>query len=93
MILKQVSDRLELPFDLREEKIMQYIDATTGYEEKSIDTLLREYLATIRNFQKSDGGFSFWKDDTASNISLTIGLLHSWSRMQAIGYTLDEDTL
>lgn len=85
--LKQLYDSVKVPFDLKTKTVREYIDPYQGYQERSLDTILRGYLVEIKNFQRLDGGFGFWMDSLSSEFPLTISLVSALSDIRSIGYT------
>lgn len=91
LIMKKVSDRLGIPYDLTKKTIPVYIDGETGYEDRTIDTLIRNYTTDILSFQNTDGGFSYWqKSEESSDYPLTNALLRAFADIRSVGYSLDE---
>lgn len=85
--LKQLYDSVKVPFDLKTKMVKEYINPYEGYQERSLDTVLRGYLVEIKNFQRLDGGFGFWMDSERSEFPLSISLISALSEIQSIGYT------
>lgn len=61
--------------------------------EVSIDQAIRDFLATISNFQRLDGGFVFWQDQKMvaprSDLSLSSMVGRSLGELKASGYRAD----
>ncbi len=87
--LKQLYDSVKVSFDLKTKTVREYIDPYQGYQERSLDTVLRGYLVEIKNFQRLDGGFGFWMDSLSSEFPLTISLVGAFSDIRSVGYTPD----
>lgn len=85
--LKQLYDSVKVPFDLKTKMVKEYIDQYQGYQERSLDTILRGYLVEIKNFQHLNGGFAYWMDSTYEDYPLTISLVSALSEIRSIGYT------
>jgi hypothetical protein len=85
--LKELYDSVKVPFDLKTKMVKEYIDQYTGYEERSLDTILRGYLVEIKNFQHLNGGFAYWMDSETEDYPLTIKLVSALSEIRSIGYT------
>ena len=85
--LKQLYDSVKVPFDLKTKMVKEYIDQYTGYQERSLDTILRGYLVEIKNFQHLNGGFTYWMDSEYEDYPLTISLVSALSEIRSIGYT------
>lgn len=88
--LKQLYDSVQVPFDLTNKTVKEYIDPYQGYQERSLDTVLRGYLVEIRNFQHLNGGFGYWKESKNEDYPLTISLVSAFSDIRSIGYTPSE---
>ena len=88
--LKELYDSVKMPFDLKTKMVKEYIDPYQGYQERSLDTLLRGYLVDIRNFQHLSGGFGFWMDSEYDDYDLTIRLVSALSEIRSIGYMPNE---
>lgn len=85
--LKQLYDSVKVPFDLKTKMVKEYIDQYEGYQERSLDTILRGYLVEIKNFQRLNGGFAYWMDSNYDDYPLTISLVSALSEIRSIGYT------
>lgn len=85
--LKQLYDSVKMPFDLKTKMVKEYIDQYEGYQERSLDTVLRGYLVEIKNFQRLNGGFMYWMDSEYDDYPLTISLVSALSEIRSIGYT------
>lgn len=85
--LKQLYESVKVPFDLKTRTIKEYIDPYDGYQERSLDTVLRGYLVEIKNFQRLNGGFGYWTTDQFDDYPLTISLVSALSEIRSIGYT------
>lgn len=85
--LKQLYDSVKVPFDLKTKMVKEYIDSYQGYQERSLDTILRGYLVEIKNFQHLNGGFGYWMDSDYEDLPLTISLVSALSEIRSIGYT------
>lgn len=88
--LKELYDSVKVPFDLKTKMVKEYIDQYTGYEERSLDTILRGYLVEIKNFQHLNGGFAYWMDSETEDYPLSIKLVSALSEIRSIGYTLND---
>ena len=85
--MKELYDSVKVPFDLKTKMVKEYIDQYTGYEERSLDTILRGYLVEIKNFQHLNGGFAYWMDSETEDYPLTNKLVSALSEIRSIGYT------
>ncbi len=85
--LKQLHDSVKVPFDLKTKTVKEYIDQYQGYQERSLDTVLRGYLVEIKNFQRLNGGFGYWMDSEYDDLPLTIELVSAMAEIRSIGYT------
>lgn len=85
--LKQLYDSVKVPFDLKTKMVKEYIGPYDGYQERSLDTVLRGYLVEIKNFQHLNGGFAYWMDSKYEDYPLTISLVSTLSEIRSIGYT------
>lgn len=83
--LKKLYDSLKIPFDLKTKMVKEYIDPYQGYQERSLDTILRGYLVEIKNFQRSSGGFAYWTS-MQDDYPLTIDTVSALSEIRSIGY-------
>ncbi len=86
---KSLYTSIDLPYDLREKKIQRYIDSFTGYQDVSLDESIREYLASIGSYQRSDGGFGYWTDSKSSDLVLSTRMASAFSEISHIGYAPD----
>lgn len=85
--LKELYDSAKVPFDLKTKMVKEYIDQYEGYQERSLDTILRGYLVEIKNFQHLNGGFAYWMDSQYEDYPLSISLVSALSEIRSIGYT------
>jgi hypothetical protein len=91
--MKELYDSVKVPFDLKTKMVKEYIDQYTGYEERSLDTILRGYLVEIKNFQHLNGGFAYWVDSETEDYPLTIKLVSALSEIRSIGYTPNDSMM
>ena len=89
LLMKKASDRLGIPYDLTKKTIPVYIDAATGYEDRSVDTLIRNYMTDILTFQNEDGGFAYWQKSGESDYPLSNILLSAFAELRALGSDVD----
>jgi hypothetical protein len=85
--LKQLYDSVKVPFDLKTQTVKEYVDPYDGYQERSLDTVIRGYLVEIKNFQRLNGGFGYWTTDQLDDYPLTISLISALSEIRSVGYT------
>ena len=85
--LKQLYDSVKVPFDLKTKTVKEYVDSYQGYQERSLDTIIRGYLVDIKNFQRLNGGFGYWMDSEYDDLPLTIELVSAMAEIRSIGYT------
>ncbi|MDD2515797.1 MAG: MG2 domain-containing protein, partial [Candidatus Gracilibacteria bacterium] len=93
--IKKLYDSAKMPFDLKTKMIKYWISPEKGYGEKSVDDVIKEYLVEMIKFQKNDGGFDYWSDNTFkpySDFRLTSYILESVSQIRDLGYNLDKNT-
>lgn len=89
--MKKLYDSMGEPFDLSKIMLDKYINAQTGYIKVPLKEAIQDYLATIGQFQKNNGGFTYWNDTPREypDFALTAYVVRTIGELKVLGFPVD----